>query len=463
MTRTRAKAASIGLKKVRLALPQSKKPVFESLGDGVSIGYRRNLGTGTWIARRADGKGGSNQHVIGFADDYEEADGVGIFSWAQAQARAFDWAKSGETVQAVPLIVTKALDAYEADLVVRGGDGANARRARMHLPPRILGKAVAELSRDDLKDWRDGLAKMLAPATVNRVCNGLKAALNLAADGNDRIISRNAWEKGLASIPDAERARNIILPDSEVEKLIRAAYRQSEQFGLLVEVAAVTGSRYSQIAGLTIGDLQDGSGDPRLMMPTSRKGRGQKKVLRRPVPITSALACKLRSAAGTRAATEPLLIKPSGAAWAHSDHARPFARAAKAASLDGSRLAPYGVDEVTIYALRHSSIVRQALRGVPLRVVAALHDTSVVMIERTYSANISDHADAIARAALQDFSVKEASAAESPPTEAVPLPGRCRHGHSYAEHPPYRNKNGSIVCSACARERARRNRVAKRT
>ncbi len=429
MARIRTKSASIGIKKNRLALPQSKKPIFESLGDGVSIGYRRNLGTGTWIARRADGRGGSSQQVIGQADDFDDADGVTVLSWAQAQARAFEWARSGEPTKgpsSSPVTVDKALTAYAADLVVRGGDGTNVARVRKHLPVPLLGKAVAALTRDDLKDWRDSLAKTLAPATVNRTCNGFKAALNLAADGCDHITSRAAWEKGLASIPDAERARNVILADSEVEKLIQAAYRHSGAFGLLVEVAAITGSRYGQIAGLTVGDLQDGNGDPRLMMPTSKKGKGQKKVLRRPVPITPALAQKLRVAAGTRAATEPLLVKPSGAAWAHSDQAKPFARAVKAAGLDASRLAPYSVDDVTIYALRHSSIVRQALRGVPLRVVAALHDTSVVMIERTYSANISDHADSIARVAL----FEPAPIVADPPVEKSHRPtstdGACR-------------------------------------
>lgn len=62
--------------------------------------------------------------------------------------------------------------------------------------------------------------------------------------------------------------------------------------------------------------------------------------------------------------------------------------------------------EVTINALRHSSIVRQLLAGVPVRVVAVNHDTSVVMIERTYSRYIGDHADALARVALLDTTVE---------------------------------------------------------
>jgi hypothetical protein len=56
--------------------------------------------------------------------------------------------------------------------------------------------------------------------------------------------------------------------------------------------------------------------------------------------------------------------------------------------------------EVTIYALRHSSIVRQLLAGIPIRVVAVSHDTSAGQIERTYSRHIDDHADALVRRAL---------------------------------------------------------------
>ncbi len=55
-----------------------------------------------------------------------------------------------------------------------------------------------------------------------------------------------------------------------------------------------------------------------------------------------------------------------------------------------------------MYALRHSSIVRQILRGVPVRVVAINHDTSVAMIERNYSAFISDPTDGLTRAAVFD-------------------------------------------------------------
>jgi hypothetical protein len=49
------------------------------------------------------------------------------------------------------------------------------------------------------------------------------------------------WETGLASIPDAEQSRNVILPENTIRLIIAAAYRDSPEFGLLIEVAAVTG------------------------------------------------------------------------------------------------------------------------------------------------------------------------------------------------------------------------------
>ena len=53
-----------------------------------------------------------------------------------------------------------------------------------------------------------------------------------------------------------------------------------------------------------------------------------------------------------------------------------------------------------MYALRHSSIARRLLAGAPIRLVAALHDTSVAMIERSYARHIAEHADAHARLGL---------------------------------------------------------------
>ena len=142
------------------------------------------------------------------------------------------------------------------------------------------------LTARELRRFRDNLlGKKLRPSSVNRITNALRAALNLAATQDQRINNQTAWRIGLATIFDAAQARNVILPDQVIRNVITAAFGIGSELGLLVETAAVTGARVSQIANLRVADLQADRSDTRLMMPSSRKGRGQKKVAHVPVPM----------------------------------------------------------------------------------------------------------------------------------------------------------------------------------
>lgn len=408
----RARASTLSVKKKRLELPVAKKPRFESLGDGLSLGYRRNKSAGTWVARKADGRGGSSQRVIGFADDYQDADGETVFSWAQAQAKAFalDSASSAKPQPGHAVTVREAVERYERDLRLRGADPGNVARIRYRLPDHLQDRRVIELRKGELRAWRDSLLDVLRPASVNRTCNALRAALNLAGDQHEQITNRNAWEKDLAALPDASVARNVILSDDVVRSIVAAAYDVNDSFGLLIETAAVTGARYSQLMRLRVSDLQGEGSSVRLLMPSSRKGRGIKKVQRRPVPIPPSLANKLQRAAADRQGEQALLAKYNGEPWRKSDHTRLFARAVREAGLDEVKLVPHSSGDLTLYALRHTNIARQILRGVPIRMVAVMHDTSVAMIEKNYSALLADHADSITRAALFDIKVEPAEA-----------------------------------------------------
>jgi integrase len=379
----------------RLKLPVTRKPVWLTIGPGLGLGYRRNRTEGNWTVRLADGKGGYSIRNIGTADDYAEATGGDVLDFWQAQAKARQLGKGDAAQEVAILSLGKALDRYEADLRTRSADAGNVSRLRAHLSTAMLRKAVALLTTADLRKWRDALAKKLAASSVNRTTAAFKAALNLAADQDERIASRRAWEIGLATIEGANEARNVILSEAMVRGIIAEARAVSPEFGLLAEVAAVTGARVSQLARIEVQDLHGDHDVARLSVPVSQKGNGPKAVPRRSVPIGSALAARLRLAAGNRPVTAPLLRKPSGEPWRKSDHSRLFARAAKAAGQDPA--------EVTLYALRHTSIVRQLLAGVPIRVVAVNHDTSVAMIESAYSRHIGDHSDAVVRAAMLDM------------------------------------------------------------
>ena len=385
----------------RLRLPVQWKPYTgPTLARGVKLLCRRNKGNGTWVVKVADGHGSYWTKGFAEADDFENADGERILDFYQACERGLLLARGkGGAPDSKPLTVADAITAYKTDLKARGGLLNNATRVERHLTGALAGKPVALLTARDLQVWRDRLIEKMERSSVNRTKNALLAALNLAARLDHRITNQHIFRLGLRNLPGSNKARRIVLPNADVLAVVRAAYEIDPCFGLLIEVLAVTGARISQVARLTCADLQADRPDARLMMPSSFKGRGQKKITHRPVPITPALAAALKAARGNRSDDVRLLLKADGSAWqatSTGDHRDFFRCAVERAGLDP--------DKVTSYALRHSSIVRALLGSVPVAVVAQQHDTSVREIEAHYAAYILDHSDALSRRALLDTS-----------------------------------------------------------
>ena len=372
----------------RRRLEVRKKPFWMTISPGIGLGYRRNAGPGTWSVRSTNSDGADWIKRIGLADDLEPADGKHVLIYWQAidVARALARRQPGADDVSRPVTVSEALDRYQRDLESRGADVQNANRVRRHLPPTLATKPVALLSMGDLRHWRDDLvSKGVAPATINRTRAGLRAALELAVSLDDRISNRNAFRLGLKGLPGGKNARRVVLPDVDVLRLVEIAYQEDRAFGVLIEVLAQTGARVSQAARLRCADLQADRADPRLLMPTSYKGRGQKEKQHVPVPITAALAALLAELKGDRPDDAPLLRKSDGRRWLainKSEHWNLFRAVAERAGFDP--------DLITSYCLRHSSICRALLNGVPATIVGRQHDTSAREIETHYSAFILD-------------------------------------------------------------------------
>jgi integrase len=394
--------AKLESRSARLRLLIRKKPYTgPSLARGIMLLYRRNRTNGTWVIKAANGHGAYWTKGFAVADDFEDADGTHVLTFHQAgeTGKALARGKT-DTTDSKPLTVADAIAAYKRDLKSRGKHLSNATRVEHHLTGTLAGKPVGMLTVRDLQAWRDGLIDKMEASSVNRTRTGLRAALELAATLDHRITNRHVFRLGLRGLPGSNRARRIVLADADVLRIVNAAYEVDQAFGLLVDVLAVTGARMSQASRLTCGDLQADRPDPRVMMPTSFKGRGQKRITHRPVPITLALAMALKRAKGNRPDCEPLLLKRNGTAWQATstvDHRDLFSRAVQQVELNP--------DEITSYALRHSSIVRALLGGVPVAVVAQQHDTSVREIEAHYAAYILDHSDSLSRRALLNTAV----------------------------------------------------------
>jgi integrase len=400
--------------RLRLPFKESKKPHWERLGPGLSLGYRRNDHAGSWSIRAADGAGGEWLKRIGTADDYEAANGVDVLSYAQAVAEARRLYRGKDDTEhdpTKPVSLDEALTRYEADLRARSARPYNARLARHHLTPSLLSKPLALITADELKHWRDRLvAKGLAPSSVNRVRNNVRAAMELAAPNRSHV-----WKTGLETLPNATRARKLIFPDDVIRSLVAEAYRRDPAVGLLCDVLAATGMRPIQAQRLRVEDLIGGD-KPRLMVSKTAKGggrnRAEKKLQRYPVPITSTLCAKLKQAAKGRADDAALLLRADRRPWSesdpHTDYRRNWLEVVKAVGL-----AP----DATPYLFRHSNISRMLMRGLHTKLVADLHDTSEQMIRQHYGKFIIEHSDEIARSVLLP---------DEPPARAnvIPISGR---------------------------------------
>jgi len=383
--------------RLKLPIKENKKPYWERLGPGLSLGYRRNDHTGSWSIRAADGAGGEWLKRIGTADDHEAANGKDVLNYEQAVAEArrlYRGKNDTEHDPSRPVTLDEALTRYEADLQARSALPSNARIARHHLLPNLLSKPLALITSDELKAWRNRLvAKGLAPSSVNRVRNSVRACLELSAPSRSHV-----WKSGLQTLPNATRARKLIYPDDTIRALVAEAYRHHGAMGLLFDVLAGTGMRPIQAQRLRVEDLVTGD-KPRLMVSKTAKGggrnRAEKKLQRYPIPITASLYGRLKQASKGRDDVAPLLLQADGRPWSesnpHGDYRRAFIEISEAVGLS---------PDVTAYLFRHSSIVRMLMRGLHTKLVADLHDTSEQMIRQHYGKYIIEHTDEIARAAL---------------------------------------------------------------
>ena len=217
----KARNSTLESRTARLKLALRNKPYpGPSLGRGIKLTYRRCAHNGRWVLKASDGHGAYWTKAFAEADDFDESNGKSIVSFFEAQDIAKKLARGDASNSTAPITLDKALIDYRADLISRGANAYNAEQPRRHLTALLLSKPVALLTSRELKAWRDGLLAELKPASINRLCNSICAALELAAQHDERITNRAAWETGLAGLPNTGTARNVVLADGKVHALV---------------------------------------------------------------------------------------------------------------------------------------------------------------------------------------------------------------------------------------------------
>lgn len=388
---------------------------WRSVDPDVHLGYRRGSRGGRWLVRwRLNGT--YQQQIIGTADDVLDGDGVHAFSYIQAMAAArktISEKREHAIIKAAGPIVTvrNAVEDYIEEREARerlttGGVGmkrdCRSRLSRHVLKEEMLAeRALHSLSAQDLKAWQDGISKALAQTTRRRLINDLKAALNRASGRGLQLppTFERVVKGGLASSqPTPPAAREMqVLTDNQIRAVVAAAMRidaRGEWGGALeqmIVILAATGARFSQVARITVADVQ--VPQSRILIPTSRKGRGTKRLSHIPVPVGPDVLAILKPASTDKAGKDLLLLRPR---WRQVDP-KQWQKTGVEQWTDSSGLtrpwraiiAEAGLPAGTVpYALRHSAIVRGLRVGLPTRLVAATHDTSVAMIESHYAAYV---------------------------------------------------------------------------
>ena len=117
MART-VRDTNLETRSARLRLRIRAEPYWRGLEKGFFLGYRRRASGGTWLARRRLAEGGYAEHRISNTDDLQDADGVAILDYGQAQEAARAWWRAdlrreeGHDTRSGPFTVADAVADY---------------------------------------------------------------------------------------------------------------------------------------------------------------------------------------------------------------------------------------------------------------------------------------------------------------------------------------------------------------
>ena len=421
MART-VKDVRLDSRAARDRLAARKKPYWRVLENARHIGYYKGTRGGSWLARAHFG-GRYIEKKLGTADDTRDANGLDAFSFSQAQAAARNWfdglaldheAKAFGPAHTLRTAIEQYITTRDERESARQGRSVNssaAHKLKLHVlsDVKLANMELAKLDAGTLAVWRKALPG--TTASRQRVTNDFKAALNRAAPS---ASVRLAIKDGLATPrdeaqepvgDDAADLESKLLTDVETRQFLKAVRdRGDDDLYRLCLILASTGARFAQARRLKVRDVQVARA--RVMMPASHKGRvGSKSRPPVPVPVGPDVIEALLPAINGRKGEELLLerwrhVQIAPAEWKRdrrggwqsaSEMARPVRAAAIAAGLPQS---------ASSYSFRHSSIVRALREGLPVRLVAQIHDTSIQMIERNYTRFMAHALEDMARKAI---------------------------------------------------------------
>jgi len=400
MARAR-KGTGLDTREKRLRLKAGDRH-WASLGgtERIAIGYRRGPNSSTWLVRYYLGDGKVEIEKIAQADDYVDANGETVLSYAQACDRARQMARERDRRRGIgiadEITVGTAADHYlKWFRAHRKGVATAERIIEAHIRPAFGDKRVADLKKSGISAWLSGLAatparkrtaigkkqafraapkteeeKRARRATANRTLAVLKALLNKGAD-DELITPRGVWVD-VKPFRLADKPVERFLTTVESERLLNAS---PHDLRALVRGALLTGCRYSELANLRAADVtiekaggrvyirETKSSTPRFI-PLSPEGRGF---------FAQAITGKIGDAL--------VFTRRNGSPWGRNHAVRPLAAACNAA-----KIAP----AVSFHELRHTYASLLAQAGADLLTISKLLGHADTRITARHYAHLCD-------------------------------------------------------------------------
>lgn len=378
---------------------ESGKRIYITIGEGLSLGYRRPAkGNGTWQVRLWSGEG-YLKHVLSEADDYIDADGLHVTTFFQAQekARLFaQEARSPSTPKMLrPITVGEATDHYMKWFRVnRKSISETEAQINAHILPRLRDRLVSEFTSTEIKDWLQALAskparkrsrsgaktayraspvsdeeKRSRKSSANRVFTILKAILNKAFE--DGLVSNDTEWRRVKPFENADEPITRFLTTTEAERLINAAQADFRQ---LVKAALFTGARYGELTRLMVENVNVDVGH--IYITPSKSGKG------RYIPLsengidffTTLISGKLRR--------DHVFVREDGLAWGKNHHTRPLKRACAIAKIEPA---------ISFHELRHTYASLLAQAGADLLTISKLLGHADTRITSRHYAHLCDN------------------------------------------------------------------------
>ncbi|MGB4108045.1 MAG: tyrosine-type recombinase/integrase [Alphaproteobacteria bacterium] len=399
MART-VKEEKLETRTARRSLGQRAEPYWRTIGRGAHIGYRRHKdGGGAWVARIRLENRKYIQQQIAITDDIEDADGIRVLNFTQAQEKARQWFSQITHKQAGqhygPYTIEGAVSDYMAWFKT---NRKTYQKTKVIVDAFILpefGKfRVEKLTTHHIREWHEKRASTPArkskdkdgnqqyheadnseeglrkrKVTANRYLNIFKAILNKAyLDG--KVASDDAWRR-VKPFKKVDSARIGYFELDEIARLVNAC---PDDLRRLVSGALYTGCRYNELAKLTVRDFN--TEVQQIYVRPSKNGKA------RHITLTAEAAQFFTQACLGKDANDLIFARADGSAWGRSYQQRPFTQAVRNANI---------TKDVNFHSLRHTHASQLAMAGVEMLIIARqLGHSDTRMVEKHY-AHLAPH------------------------------------------------------------------------